>query len=75
MPQLRVILSADRVDDPASGLIRGTPVDALGDTPIDDPETVAYLCGPPPMIEAARRRLIALGVRPDRIYAERFVAS
>jgi benzoate/toluate 1,2-dioxygenase reductase subunit len=56
-------------------LIRGTPVDALGDAPIDDPETVAYLCGPPPMIEAARRRLIALGVRPDRIYAERFVAS
>jgi benzoate/toluate 1,2-dioxygenase reductase subunit len=75
MPQLRVILSADRVDDPASGLICGTPVDALGDAPIDDPETVAYLCGPPPMIEGARRRLSALGVKPGSIYAERFVAS
>jgi ferredoxin-NADP reductase/ferredoxin len=75
MPQLRLILSADRVDDPASGLICGTPVDALGDERIADPETVAYLCGPPPMIEGARRRLIALGVKPGRIYAERFVAS
>ncbi len=75
MPQLRVILSADRVDDPASSLIRGTPVDALGDERVDDPETVAYLCGPPPMIEAARRRLVALGVKPGSIYAERFVAS
>jgi benzoate/toluate 1,2-dioxygenase reductase subunit len=73
MPQLRVILSADRVT--ASGLICGTPVDALGDAPVDDLETVAYLCGPPPMIEGARRRLIELGVKPDRIYAERFVAS
>ena len=42
MPQLRVILSADRVDDPAPGLICGTPVDALGDERIDDPKT-AYL--------------------------------
>jgi ferredoxin-NADP reductase/ferredoxin len=75
MPQLRVILSADRVDDPASGLIRGTPVDALGDALIEDPETVAYLCGPPPMIEGARRRLVELGVKPSSIYAERFVAS
>jgi NAD(P)H-flavin reductase/ferredoxin len=75
MPQLRVILSADRVDDPASGLIRGTPVDALADERVDDPETVAYLCGPPPMVEGARRRLVELGVKPSSIYAERFVAS
>jgi benzoate/toluate 1,2-dioxygenase reductase subunit len=75
IPQLSVRLSADRVEDPASGLIQGTPVDALGAEPVDDPEASAYLCGPPPMIEGARRRLVELGVSPERIYAERFVAS
>jgi ferredoxin-NADP reductase/ferredoxin len=75
IPQLSVRLSADRVEDPASGLIQGTPVDALGGEPIGDSEASAYLCGPPPMIEAARRRLTELGVSPERIHAERFVAS
>ena len=75
IPQLSVRLSADRIEDPASGLIQGTPVDALDAEAISDPEAAAYLCGPPPMIEGARRRLVELGVRPERIYAERFVAS
>ncbi len=75
MPELSVRLSADHVDDLSSGLIRGTPVDALGVEPIGDREASAYVCGPPPMIEAARRRLAELGVAPERIYAERFVAS
>jgi ferredoxin-NADP reductase/ferredoxin len=75
IPQLSVRLSADLVEDPACGLIPGTPVDALGSDPITDPDASAYLCGPPAMIEAARRRLAELGVSPERIYAERFVAS
>ncbi len=75
MPQLSVRLSADRVEDPASRLIRGTPVDALGEQPITDSDAAAYLCGPPPMIQAARRRLAELGVPRDRIYAEQFVPS
>jgi NAD(P)H-flavin reductase/ferredoxin len=75
IPQLSVRLSADRVEDPASGLIQGTPVDTLGAEALGDGDAMAYLCGPPPMIEAARRRLAELGVSPERIYAERFVAS
>ena len=75
MPELRVILSADRVDNAGSGLFRGTPVAALKDEVLSDPQTVAYTCGPPPMIEAARRRLIEMGLAPERIYAEQFVAS
>lgn len=75
IPQLSARLCADRVEDPASGLLQGTPVDALGTEPIGDPQAAAYVCGPPPMIEAARRRLAELGIRPERIYAERFVAS
>jgi benzoate/toluate 1,2-dioxygenase reductase subunit len=35
----------------------------------------AYLCGPPPMIAAARARLLELGQPPARIYAEEFVPS
>jgi len=75
IPQLEVRLSADRVEDSNSGLLQGTPVDAIGAEPITDLNASAYLCGPPPMIEAARRRLAELGMSPERIYAERFVAS
>ncbi len=34
-----------------------------------------YLCGPPPMIEAAEERLSSFGVERARIHAEKFVAS
>jgi len=75
MPELRVILSADRASSADSGLLQGTPLTALEQERVKDPQTAAYLCGPPPMIEAARRRLIEMGVRPELIYAEQFVAS
>jgi benzoate/toluate 1,2-dioxygenase reductase subunit len=39
----------------------------------DDPD--AYLCGPPPMIESARRALVDLGVPVKRIFAEKFSPS
>lgn len=35
----------------------------------------AYLCGPPPMIDAARAWLKAQGVADSAIHAERFIAS
>ncbi|HJU09818.1 MAG TPA: FAD-binding oxidoreductase [Candidatus Binataceae bacterium] len=75
MPELCLILSADHVNSPESGLLSGTPVAALPQDWITDSQTVAYLCGPPPMIEAARRRLIQMGLAPDHIYAEQVVAS
>ena len=57
------------------GVRIGNPVEAVGaDGPLD-PATVAYLCGPPGMIEAARGHLQALGVAPGNIHAEQFVAS
>lgn len=34
-----------------------------------------YLCGPPPMIEAAEKWLAAHGVAPQRIHAEKFLPS
>jgi len=75
MPELSLILSADKVESAESGLIEGTPVGVIGRDHVEGAETVAYLCGPPKMIEAARRRLAELGVKSDRIYAEQFVAS
>jgi ferredoxin-NADP reductase/ferredoxin len=75
MPESRIILSADRVDNADSGLLEGTPVEVLEHERITDPQTAAYLCGPSPMIEAARRRLVEMGVAPEHIYAEQFVAS
>ncbi len=35
----------------------------------------AYLCGPPPMIEAAETWLLGNGVQPARVHAEKFLAS
>jgi ferredoxin-NADP reductase len=36
---------------------------------------VAYLCGPPGMVRAAREHLERLGLDPANIHAEQFVAS
>ncbi len=73
LPSLETRISVDR--GCAEGLLIGTPVSALRPEDVSDPQTVAYLCGPPPMIEAAQQRLAALGLRPERIFAEQFVPS
>lgn len=64
------------VDRGATGALHdGNPVSALRDSDVTGADTVAYLCGPQPMIDAATRRLLELGVPKDRIYSEQFVAS
>ena len=35
----------------------------------------AYLCGPPPMVEAARELVIKLGVREANVYFDAFVPT
>lgn len=52
----------------------GTPLSVLhpGDVL---PDTVAYLCGPPPMIRAAEERFGELGLPAHDIRAEQFVPS
>ena len=63
------------VDQGATGeLLSGNPVSVLRDDDVI-PDAVAYLCGPPPMIEAARARLTALGVAPENIHSELFTPS
>jgi len=57
---------------PGEGVRMGNPVDALDAV---DPASVAYLCGPAGLIEAARSRLESFGVSPENIHSEQFVAS
>lgn len=74
LPSLEITLSVDRGPAP-DGVRVGNPVEAVGGGKALDPDSVAYLCGPPGMIEAARRHLQALGLAPENIHAEQFVAS
>lgn len=64
------------VDQGACGtLLAGNPVDALRADEFTADNAVAYLCGPPRMIEAATSKLVRLGLRPENIYAEQFAPS
>lgn len=69
MPELELRIA---VMEGAAGEVRtGTAVSLL--QPKDfDANTVAYLCGPPPMVNAARQALLGHGLAPSKIRAERF---
>jgi len=72
MPNLEVRIS---VEAGATGeLWAGNPVSALSPEDVS-PQTIAYLCGPPRMIEAARERLQGYGVPASQIHSELFTAS
>jgi len=73
LPTLEARICVDR--EATEGLHQGSPVSALRDGDVTSPDTVAYLCGPQPMIDAATARLIELGVKSENIFAEQFVAS
>lgn len=51
---------------------RGTVTELLADTVFDGFGAEAFLCGPPPMIDAAKPILAEIGVDPDDIHADRF---
>ena len=74
MPSLDARISVDRGE--AGEKVRlGNPVSAITADDGLTPDSVAYLCGPPGMIEAARHHLESLGLSPENIFAEQFVAS
>jgi benzoate/toluate 1,2-dioxygenase reductase subunit len=74
LPTLDVRISVDRGPAP-DGVRVGNPVEVIGNGETIDPDSVAYLCGPPGMLAAARQHLEALGLSPDNIFAEQFTAS
>lgn len=62
------------LDSPATET--GYVTDLIDPTSLPDPAiTDAYLCGPPPMIDAARSVLIERNVAAERIFAEKFIAT
>jgi benzoate/toluate 1,2-dioxygenase reductase subunit len=73
MPNLTLLLSADQVADD-DRLLAGTPLSVLPDGAVTA-DSVAYLCGPPGMIEAARQRLVGLGLSRENIRSESFTPS
>ncbi|MFC4310542.1 2Fe-2S iron-sulfur cluster binding domain-containing protein [Steroidobacter flavus] len=69
MPELEVRIA---VMEGADGDLRtGTAVSLLQKEDFDA-TTVCYLCGPPPMVDAARKALTSHGVTDKAIRAERF---
>ncbi|HJV25972.1 MAG TPA: 2Fe-2S iron-sulfur cluster binding domain-containing protein [Aromatoleum sp.] len=75
LPGLKLKVAVANPGPDYKGLV-GNPVEVITATDLSDPATaVAYLCGPPPMIESARAHLERLGVPAENIYAEHFSAS
>lgn len=74
MPGLEVRYSADKAGD-MPDVLTGNPIEAVTAADVSGPETQAYLCGPPGMVQAGRAHLESLGVAPENIFAEQFVAS
>lgn len=72
MPSLRSRVCVDK--GAHGGLLAGNPVSVLNPEDVT-PDTVAYLCGPPRMIEAARERLLSFGVPAEHIHSELFTPS
>ena len=73
MRTLEVRISLDR-GSPDSQYTVGNPVSAVQADDVSD-DTVAYLCGPPPMVEAAFSHLTGLGMKVENIHAEQFLSS
>ena len=74
LPSLQARISIDR-GEPSATVRIGNPVQAIAADDVGNPDTVAYLCGPPGMIAAAHAHLCRLGVAPQNIFTEQFVAS
>lgn len=66
------VLSAAAHDSSWPGR-RGFVTDVLAE--FANPSAHGYLCGPPPMVDAAEKRLRACGLDPAHIHADRFLTQ
>jgi benzoate/toluate 1,2-dioxygenase reductase component len=73
LPSLTTRVSVDR--GATGDLLCGNPVTAIAAADMSHPDAIAYLCGPPRMIEAATERLVQLGMKAENIFAEQFLPS
>lgn len=75
LPTLSYRISVEQKLDADTDAVIGNPVEAITADDVTSKDSVAYLCGPPAMIEAARTHLSKIGVSPDNIFSEQFVSS
>lgn len=73
LPTLEVRVAVEQGGSP--GRKAGTPLSTLTPADFEHPEVVTYVCGPPPMVEAAQILLGSWGVHPARIHSEQFSPS
>ena len=73
MRTLETRISLDKMNGESEYRL-GNPVEAVQAGDVNE-DTVAYLCGPPPMIDAAFSHLESLGVKAENIHAEQFLSS
>lgn len=66
------VLSEEKVDSDWRGL-RGFVTEHIATQTLDWANTQAYLCGPPPMIDAAIEELKKQGVSKDNIHFDKFL--
>ncbi|MFO1106800.1 MAG: benzoate 1,2-dioxygenase electron transfer component BenC [Amaricoccus sp.] len=66
--ELVTILAAPDEDHPRKGFV----TDHLGLEDFNNGDVDVYLCGPPPMVEAVRTHMAALGVTPGSFHFEKF---
>ena len=69
IPNLHVEIAAET--DVPDGCAKGYPTDLIGGGRMS-PDTQVYLCGPPPMVDAARAASIKAGAKKSEILCERF---
>jgi ferredoxin-NADP reductase len=75
LPQLKVELCVWH-SEPSWGGFHGTPVGALRrDLERGGPAPDLYLCGPPPLIDAATETARSFGISDEHIFSERFLPS
>lgn len=75
MPSLEVVYSVLEGAPPGWAGETGSLTDAVSNRMGSLEGFDAYLCGPPGMIDAARKLLVQRGVRPRNIYLDAFVAT
>ena len=71
MPTLETRLTVDDAGESWSGLI-GNPLQAISTDDIES-DAVAYVCGPPGLVNSSKKVLSDLGMSESRIFAERFL--
>lgn len=69
IPRLRIHTLVENVE--SSGFTQGFATDAISEGTVDA-DARAYLCGPPPMVEAGRKALERIKIRSSDVLCERF---